>query len=194
MTIQITFEYEAVEDALNALRRLAGEEASAAIEPAAPVSTPAEDEKLQPSGEQAVSPVAADPKPVSTRPVRADKGLGRAPYGPHPADAKTRRPKLAPAAPAAPAFQVVDGPDASPAATLAADAAGTPNSEITPLPGAPTFDSPKVALTAVFNSKGRDVSMELLHRFGLLRLSELPTEMERQFVVACGNAMITGAA
>src|SRR3989304_3169973 len=79
MTIQITFEYEAVEDALNALRRLAGEEASAAIEPAAPVSTPAEDEKLQPSGEQAVSPVAADPKPVSTRPVRADKGLGRPP-------------------------------------------------------------------------------------------------------------------
>src|SRR3972149_5030548 len=122
MTIQITFEYEAVEDALNALRRLAGEEASAAIEPAAPVSTPAEDEKLQPSGEQAVSPVAADPKPVSTRPVRADKGLGRAPYGPHPADAKTRRPKLAPAAPAAPAFQVVDGPVADPAG-----APNTPN-------------------------------------------------------------------
>src|SRR3972149_7710177 len=101
MTIQITFEYEAVEDALNALRRLAGEEASAAIEPAAPVSTPAEDEKLQPSGEQAVSPVAADPKPVSTRPVRADKGLGRAPFRPHPAEAKTPRPKPAPAAAAA---------------------------------------------------------------------------------------------
>src|SRR3990167_157072 len=186
MTIQITFEYEAVEDALNALRRLAGEEAPAAIESAAPVSTPAEDEKLQPSGEQDVRPAAVDPKPVSTRPVRADKGLGRAPYGPHPADAKTRRPKLAPAAPAAPALPVVDQP--------APGAAGTPNSEITPLPGAPTFDSPKIALTAVFNSKGRDVSMELLHRFGLLRLSELPTEMERQFVVACGNAMITGAA
>src|SRR3972149_7115571 len=92
MTIQITFEYEAVEDALNALRRLAGEEASAAIEPAAPVSTPAEDEKLQPSGEQAVSPVAADPKPVSTRPVRADKGLGPAPSGPEPAVAHPRPP------------------------------------------------------------------------------------------------------
>src|SRR3989304_7701000 len=116
MTIQITFEYETVEDALNALRRWAGEEAPAPIESAAPVSTSAEDEKRQPSEEQDVRPAAVDPKPVSTRPVRADKGLGRAPYGPHPADAKTRRPKLAPAAPAAPALPGVGRPDASPLA------------------------------------------------------------------------------
>lgn len=184
--IKVTLEFKGVDEAIVALGKLVGVKVSAA--PAQEPKNAADGQYVPPA-----APAAAEPR---TRKQRADKGQQRGAYGPR-TNANASSASEAGAA-GEPATVGIKGTDPSkagdqPAVSTSTTAPAAP-APIQPakLPG-PKIEDVQAALTALYDTKGHDISAMVLSRFGVKRAKDLLPEQWAEFI-AKAKAVTAGEA
>lgn len=181
MTIKVTFEFATVEEALVALGKIGGIEAAS---PAAAKERKPRDDAGKPRRPYKARG-ATDGAGATTTPAAAAK-----PGDGHEGVTESRT-ESAPASPAAaPAASSTVPSVAGPAAVTPAAQAG---STTAPAPTA-THEQAQAALVKLFETRGTDLTRDVLSRFGVTRLRDLNEAKLGEFKAAAEKATETGVA
>lgn len=171
MTIKITLEYPSLEHAILALGKLAGGRAARAASKTETVGAGGTAERASSTERPPAAPtVEVSP---TTRKGRSDKGKPRGPYKNTPA------PDVGSSAPAAEADPSTGGAAAPEVGVTEAEA---PAAAQGTGPVAAPSANPQELLEKLVAAKGIPTAMEVLAKFGVKRLRELPAEKHGDFI------------
>ena len=172
MKINLSIECASLEEAVVTLGKLIGGRAARAA--AAPLAGPTPADVVRAEQSAPAAPEAAkveEGPPKKTRGPRSDRGTKRGPY----VRGEPVEPRSSGATPSA-------LPDASAVAEVV-----SPPSAAAEEPA--SLDEAQGALEAVFKSKGLVKAQEVLSRFGVARLRDLPADKYRPFVGLAKTAL-----